>query len=78
MRTIKVFTKQFCPACTMTKNLLQQQGTSFEQVDVTNDPAACDALKYLGYTSLPVVLVDDNGQINSWAGFKPALIKKLA
>lgn len=77
MRTIKVFTKQFCPACTMTKNLFNQLNLEFQQIDVTNDPAANDALKYLGYTSLPVILVDENGQMTSWTGFRPDLIKQL-
>lgn len=77
MRTIKVFTKQFCPTCTMTKDFLDHHKIDFQQIDVTTDAAARSTLQALGYLSLPVVLVNDDGQIQSWTGFCPDLLKKL-
>lgn len=75
--TVRVFTKQFCPGCQMTKRLLTAQGVKYREVDVTNDPVALDALRQLGYTSLPVVVVDNDGEVTGWTGFRPDKIKQL-
>lgn len=34
---VTVYTKDYCPYCTQTKNLLKNLNIEFEEVDVTND-----------------------------------------
>jgi glutaredoxin-like protein NrdH len=78
MRTIKVFTEQFCPACTMTKDYLAHHQIAAQLIDVTTDHAASAALKQLGYNSLPLVLVDEDGQMRVWTGYRPDLLATLS
>ncbi len=58
----------------MTKRMLQQAGITYTETDLTQNPAALEKVKKLGYLSAPVVITD-KGQ--SWAGFQPERIKEL-
>ncbi|MGM9892007.1 glutaredoxin family protein [Limosilactobacillus sp.] len=78
MKEVRIFTKQFCPGCRMTEQLMTQEGIDYQEVDVTNDHQALTALRELGYASLPVVVVDDHGTVTGWTGFRPDKIKQLA
>lgn len=77
MKRVRIFTKQFCPGCQMTKRLLAAGGVEYQEVDVTNDQPALEALRKLGYTSLPIVIVDDCGAVIGWSGFRPDKVKQL-
>jgi len=57
----------------MTKALLSQRGVEFDALDVANDPAAMDALRELGYATVPVVAVDDR----TMAGWNPTRLAEL-
>jgi glutaredoxin 3 len=35
---ILVYTKDYCPYCVAAKNLLNQKGVGYQEIDVTNDP----------------------------------------
>jgi glutaredoxin 3 len=40
MQTVKIYTKETCPYCTMAKNLLKQKGVSqFEEIRIDLDEA---------------------------------------
>lgn len=67
-----------CMQCRLTKQVLEAVGLAYADIDLT-DPRNSAALDYvteeLGYSSAPVVVVDDR---DHWAGFRPDLITQLA
>ena len=42
---INVFTRQGCPQCERTKNLMKAKGIEFNVVDITDDEKMTEALK---------------------------------
>lgn len=79
--TIRVYTTTNCQGCRITKRWLDQRGVEYEtrQIDLPLESAARDveALKALGYTSAPVVIVQngtDDPPIH-WAGFDPGRLE---
>jgi len=67
-----------CVQCRLTKQVMDAVGLVYADVDLI-DPHNAAARDYvteeLGYSSAPVVIVDDH---NHWAGFRPDLITQLA
>ena len=60
----------------MTKMWLTQNKIPFEAVDIEANPGALELLKHYGYSSLPVVSIDDelSDESKTWSGFQ---IEKL-
>lgn len=77
-RIVVYTTGDGCAQCRLTKQVLQDAGLAFADVDLA-DPANAAARDYvtedLGYAQAPVVVIDDH---QHWSGFQPALIKNLA
>ena len=73
---ITVYSKPRCMQCEMTKMWLTQNKIEFENVDIEANPGALELLKYYGYSSLPVVAIDDelSDESKTWSGFQ---IEKL-
>ena len=71
---ITVYTKPACVQCTATKRALDKAGLEYTTVDITEDAAAADHLKALGFLSAPVVITDDD----AWTGYRPDSVKALA
>lgn len=71
---ITVYTTPSCPGCLLTKKALDKHRVAYETVDISQDKDAHAYVTGLGYTSAPVVVVDEN---TSWAGFRPDRIKEL-
>lgn len=73
---ITVYSKPKCMQCEMTKMWLKQNKIEFENVDIEVNPGALELLKHYGYSSLPVVAIDDelSDESKTWAGFQ---IEKL-
>ena len=73
---ITVYSKPKCMQCEMTKMWLKQNKIEFENVDIEVNPGALELLKHYGYSSLPVVSIDDelSDESKTWAGFQ---IEKL-
>lgn len=69
---ITVYSKPRCMQCEMTKIWLNQNKIEFENVDIEANPGAFELLKHYGYSSLPVVAIDDEISDNSksWSGFQ--------
>jgi glutaredoxin len=57
----------------MTKAMLSRRGVEFDAFDVENDPEAARALRELGFSSVPVVIVGDR----SMAGWNPTKLAEL-
>lgn len=72
---ISLFVKPNCPPCKATKRELDKRGIDYQTFDVTEDPAAVERVKSLGYSSAPVVLVNENWH---WTGYRPTELAKLS
>lgn len=72
---VTVYTKPGCVHCDRTKALMNNLGVEFEEIDVTTDAEFVRIIKEeLGYQVVPVVIAGTD----SWAGFQPERIKRLA
>lgn len=73
---ITVYSRPNCMQCEMTKMWLTQNKIPFEAVDIEANPEALELLRHYGYSSLPVVAIDDelSDESKTWAGFQ---IEKL-
>lgn len=76
MIEVTVYTKPSCPQCLFTETKLDDLGVPYKTVDVTEDSAALEYLRSLGYSSAPVVLV--SGDVQHWSGFRPDRLAGLA
>lgn len=76
MTKVAVYSQPNCIQCTMTHRQLDKLGIAHDVVDLTKDPDAHAYVTGLGYTSAPVVVVNDGE--DHWSGFKPDRLKGLA
>lgn len=69
---LTVYSKPNCIQCEMTKMWLTQNKIPFETIDIVSNPEALELLKHYGYSSLPVVAIDDelSDESKAWAGFQ--------
>lgn len=44
MRTVEIYTTPYCPYCLAAKRLLSKKGVSFQEIDVSQDPALREAM----------------------------------
>ena len=70
---VTVYTKPACVQCNATYRALDKRGISYDVVDVTEDAAALERIKELGYLQAPVVITEDD----HWSGFRPDKIAAL-
>ena len=61
MKPVTIYTTRFCPYCMMAKRLLARKGAAFEEIDVSGDWAARDALveKSGGRMTVPQIWIGD-------------------
>lgn len=71
---VSVYTKPGCVQCNATYRALDAKGIEYEVHDVTEDAAALELVKSLGYLQAPVVVTD----ADHWSGFRPDKIDELA
>ena len=69
--TITVHTTPGCPQCITTKRWLDARGVTYSTIDLSQDKAAHAAVKALGYSAAPVVIVNVDGYEDHWSGFRP-------
>lgn len=69
---LAVYSKPRCMECEMTKIWLTKNKIEFETVDIEANPGAFELLKHYGFSSLPVVAIDDelSDESKVWAGFQ--------
>lgn len=73
-KSITLFTKPSCVQCTATYRALDAKGIDYDVVDLSEDAAALEQVKSLGYLQAPVVITDED----HWSGFRPDKIDELA
>ena len=71
---VKVYSKNNCMQCKMTKRYLNEHSIPYEEVNVDSDPAALEYLKDQGFQSVPVIF----GKQQAIIGFRPDQLKSLA
>lgn len=71
---ITVYSKPLCVQCDATKRALDKADIAYELVDVTEDAAALEKIKALGYLQAPVVIAG----VDHWSGFRPEKLRTLA
>ena len=71
---ITIYSLPSCVQCVQTKKLLQREGYEFNEILLSEDDAASEKVKALGYSSAPVVIAGDK----HWSGFRPDMIASLA
>lgn len=75
---VSIYTKPGCGPCAATKHAMESRGIAHEAIDVMADDAALEAIKGLGYLTVPVVLVQDGHAAEHWGGFQLDRIADLA
>lgn len=71
--SITVYSKPACVQCTATYRALDRLGVAYEIVDVSQDDAALEKVRGLGYQQVPVVIAGED----HWSGFRPDKIGSL-
>ena len=76
---ITVYSKPRCKECMYTKMFLDQNKIEYENVDIEANPGAFELIKHYGFTSLPVVVIDDEigDSSKSWSGFQIDKLERL-
>lgn len=73
MPTVQVLTKPQCVQCTQTKKALDKLNIEYVSIDITEDAAALQKAKDLGFLQAPVVITEDD----AWSGFRLDKIKQI-
>lgn len=71
---VKIFSKNNCMQCKMTKRFLSENNIPFEEVNIDVEPEAVEWLKGQGFQSVPVTFSNETAII----GFRPDQLKTLA
>lgn len=74
MATIKIYTKNGCIQCKMTKRFLSQHHVDFDEININEQPESLDYLKAQGFQSLPIVMAQTDHPI---VGFRPDQLQQL-
>lgn len=72
---IKVYTKNNCMPCKMTKRKLQELGVNYQEINVDEDLSALGYLMECGFRSLPVVFKDDEPIVTG--GYAPNILEAI-
>lgn len=72
--TTTVYTKPACVQCSATIRALDRTGADYQTIDVSQDAAALEHVRELGYMQAPVV----ETQTDHWSGFQPDKIREAA
>ncbi|NKY60370.1 glutaredoxin family protein [Nocardia flavorosea] len=74
MLEITVYSRPDCQPCKAVARKLDQLGATYRKIDVTEDPAAGEYLRSLGYASTPVTVVGEHHK----HGYAPEWLKWAA
>lgn len=73
---VTVFTTgPMCQMCRVTKIHMKNKGIDFEEVRLDEHPDLAEKVRELGFTTAPIVLVDDD---DVWDGYRSEAIDELA
>lgn len=77
---ITVYTSPACGQCKMTKKWLETRNIPFQEIDLSTDMEALDAVREMGYMQAPVIVARhaDKNEDDHWYGFNPIKLKAFA
>ena len=59
MKSVTVYTTDFCPFCTSAKTLLSKRDIAFEEINLARDPdGRAKLIEVTGMTKFPQILID--------------------
>lgn len=70
---ITLYSKNNCMQCKMTKKFLEQNGATFQEINIDEYPEKIDYVKSLGFTAAPVIESDQM----VFSGFQPTKLKEI-
>lgn len=73
MKKVTVYTLPACVQCDSTKRYLDKHGVIYETVDLSQNAAAMEKIRTLGYTQAPVV----ETETKHWSGFRLSELETL-
>jgi len=61
MKSVTIYTKNYCPYCVKAKKLLEKKGAAFKEINVEeSDPATIQALfSKTGFRTVPQIFIGD-------------------
>ena len=71
---ILIYTKNNCPACNLSKWVLNDLGINYTEKNVDTNEKFMDEAKATGYKSMPIILKD--GQVIA-SGFMPDVLNQF-
>ncbi len=58
MANVVIYSSNTCSYCTIAKEYLKEKGVSYEEKNISTDPAARRELMQKGYMGVPVIIVN--------------------
>lgn len=82
---VTIYSKPGCVQCNATYRALDSKGKSYRIIDVSQDDAAMEKVKGLGYQQVPVIIPSfkqevydaDGNRVGHWGGFIPDYLNQL-
>jgi len=71
---VTVYTLPSCVQCDSTKKFLKKNLIEYTEIDMTQDEAALEKIREMGYTQAPVVQFNEE----TWSGFRFDRLNKIA
>ena len=56
---IKIYSTAFCAFCTKAKELLDEMGIQYEDINIYEDADAMEVMREMEFTTVPQILVED-------------------
>jgi len=77
-----IYSSPLCPYCVRAKSLLDQEGISYEEIDVSKDPDLRQKMSSLagGRTSVPQIFINDHhmgGCDDLYEAYKTGKLKEI-
>lgn len=72
--SVTVYTLPSCVQCESTKKMLDRNAIEYDVVDMSQDEAALEMIRNMGYQAAPVVIAGED----HWSGFRPDRISAIA
>ncbi|MGX7091917.1 glutaredoxin domain-containing protein [Hutsoniella sourekii] len=74
MKKITIYSKVGCGECMFTKKFLESHQVDFVEHNLTHETDKIDDVKQLGFTSLPVVVVEGE---EPFSGYQPDRLQEI-
>lgn len=75
---VTIYGTPSCMQCGATKTWLKNHGVLFSEIDITTDEDAERLVMESGIRTLPLVEAEVGGKKETWGGFQPQRLKRLA